>query len=190
MFLLYAVLVGVVAGIALRGSLDGIAALRFRWAWLAFGGFAAQAVLFWGPVSDRIGDAGPAIYVLSTLAVLVAVLRNAAIPGLLVVASGAAANLAAILANGGYMPANPDAVVAAGRHAADAYSNSALALHPALAPLTDVFALPSWLPWANVFSVGDVLIGAGVAIAIVAAMRSARGASRNLPRSPEPQRYP
>ena len=34
---------------------------------------------------------------------------------------------------------------------------------PRLAPLTDIFAMPRWLPFANVFSVGDVLIGVGVA---------------------------
>ena len=38
-------------------------------------------------------------------------------------------------------------------------------------PLTDIFALPTWVPFANVFSVGDVLIAAGVVVVIVAAMR-------------------
>ena len=38
------------------------------------------------------------------------------------------------------------------------------------APLTDLFAMPTWVPVANVFSVGDILIGVGAAIAIVAAM--------------------
>jgi len=37
--------------------------------------------------------------------------------------------------------------------------------------LTDIFALPRWMPLANIFSIGDVLIGIGVAIAIAAAMR-------------------
>jgi hypothetical protein len=48
-----------------------------------------------------------------------------------------------------------------------------------LAPLTDIFALPPLLPFANVFSIGDVLISLGVAIAIAAGMR--RGAPRHLP---------
>jgi hypothetical protein len=30
--------------------------------------------------------------------------------------------------------------------------------------------MPAWVPMANVFSVGDVLIGVGVAVAVVAAM--------------------
>ena len=37
------------------------------------------------------------------------------------------------------------------------------ARHPALQPLTDIFAVPAWVPLANVFSVGDVLIAVGVA---------------------------
>jgi hypothetical protein len=43
---------------------------------------------------------------------------------------------------------------------------------PALEPLTDIFALPAWLPFSNIFSIGDVLITAGVAWVIVAAMRN------------------
>ena len=76
MFLLYAVLTGLLLGLAFGGRPAGLAALEFRWAPLAFGGFLAQVALFAGPVSDRVGDLGPALYVASTVAVLVAVLRN------------------------------------------------------------------------------------------------------------------
>jgi hypothetical protein len=37
--------------------------------------------------------------------------------------------------------------------------------------LTDIFAIPAGLPFANVFSVGDVLLGIGIIVVIVAAMR-------------------
>jgi hypothetical protein len=40
-------------------------------------------------------------------------------------------------------------------------------------PLTDIFALPGWLPFANVFSIGDVLIGVGLVVVIAAGMRRA-----------------
>ncbi len=39
-----------------------------------------------------------------------------------------------------------------------------------LGPLTDVLAMPAWLPLANVFSVGDLLIGIGCAAAFAASM--------------------
>jgi hypothetical protein len=73
--------------------------------------------------------------------------------------------------NGGYMPADAGAMAALGKTAPTTYSNSAILAEPALKPLTDIFALPTWVPFANVFSVGDVLISVGVVVVIVAAMR-------------------
>jgi hypothetical protein len=32
--------------------------------------------------------------------------------------------------------------------------------------------MPAWLPLANVFSIGDVLIGCGLAVAVAGAMRT------------------
>jgi hypothetical protein len=172
MFLLYAIAIGLVVGFVVGGRPAGLAALQFRWAPLALIGLAIQIALFSEPISDRVGDAGPLIYVASTALVLVVVLRNARIAGLPLVVAGAASNLAAIVANGGYMPASPDAAAAAGRVVASTYSNSAIVDGAVLAPLTDIFALPRGLPMSNVFSIGDVLIAVGVAMAIVVAMRS------------------
>src|SRR4029079_18725334 len=98
-----------------------------------------------------------------------------------VVAIGAASNLAAIVANGGYMPASTGALAALGTTINAGYSNSAVVPSPALGALTDVFAMPRWLPFANVFSLGDVLISLGVTLAVLALMRG--GASGNLPRT-------
>ena len=190
MFLLYAIVVGIVLGFVLGGRLSGLATLDFKWAPLAILGLAIQIVLFSGPVSDRIGDLGPVIYVGSTALVLLVVLRNLRIAGMPLVALGAVSNLLAIVVNGGYMPASPEAASAAGRAEATTYSNSAILDGAVLAPLTDIFALPAWLPFHNVFSIGDVLIGVGVAMAIVVAMRrgapKAGGASRNLPQPRTP----
>ena len=107
MFILYAVPLGLIVGALLGGSLAGLGTIRFRWAGLALFGFAAQVVLFSDPVTARVGDLGPPLYVASTALVFVAVLRNLAIRGMPLVAAGAASNLAAIVANGGYMPTSP-----------------------------------------------------------------------------------
>lgn len=171
MFILYAIPIGIVAGYLLGGRLDRLGDLRFHWAWLAIAGLVVQVVLFSPPVETMVGAAGPALYVVSTLAVLVAVVRNWRIPGLAIVAMGAASNLLAILANGGLMPASPEAVAALGWDAAEGFSNSIVMADPALRPLTDIFALPTWMPAANVFSVGDVLIGIGVVLVIALGMR-------------------
>lgn len=171
MFILYAIPVGIAAGYLLGGRLDRLASLQFAWAWLAIAGLIVQVVLFTTPVADVIGDAGPAVYVASTAAVLIAVLRNWRIPGMALVVLGAASNLLAIAANGGVMPASPEAVATLGLEASDGFSNSVVMTDPALRPLTDIFALPGWVPLANVFSVGDVLIGVGVAAVIALGMR-------------------
>jgi lipoprotein signal peptidase len=174
-FIVYAVPLGLLLGFLLGGRLEGLSTVRFRWAWLAFAGLAAQVVLFGGAVDGLVGSAGPGLYVASTVAVLVAVVRNIAVPGLALVALGAVSNLAAIVANGGYMPTDPAALAFAGLEPSEGFSNSVVDPDPALRPLTDVFALPAGMPMANVFSVGDVLIGVGVAVTIVHAMRRRPG---------------
>jgi hypothetical protein len=184
MFIVYAIPIGLLAGFLLGGRLAGLASLEIRWAWLAVTGFAIQVVLFSGPVSERIGDAGPPIYVLSTALVLLAVAANARVRGMPLVIVGAACNLAAIVANGGYMPASPEAVAAIGREEIVGYSNSRVIASPALEPLTDVIVLPGWLPFANIISIGDLLIGVGIAVVVAAAMRSGRSAE-SLVESPE-----
>jgi len=180
-FILYAVLIGLVLGFVLGGRLSGLATVDFHWPWLAIGGFLVQLVLFAEPVSSIVGDLGPPLYVASTGAVLIAVIRNVRIPGMALVAVGAAANLAAIVANGGFMPASEAALAALGGGLNPGYTNSSIVANPAIEPLTDAYSLPAWLPFANVFSVGDVLIAIGVAIVIVSAMRSARGTVTGQP---------
>jgi hypothetical protein len=171
MFILYAVVIGLAIGLVGGGRIASIGDIRFRWAPLILVGFGAQVLLFSDAVAARVGDLGPALYVGSTLLVVIAVVRNRSIPGLPLVAVGAACNFSAIVANGGFMPASPGAMAALGKSAPTIYSNSAVVAQPALAPLTDIFALPSWLPWHNIFSIGDVILAVGVAMAIAVAMR-------------------
>ena len=182
--MLYAVVVGLLIGKALGGHFERIGELRIRWATLAILGLAVQLALFSAPVTEAIGDLGAPIYVGSSAAVFAVVLRNWRLPGLPIVALGAGSNLTAIVANGGYMPASPEALAALGKHLGPEYSNSAAVAAPFLAPLTDAFALPHWLPFANVFSIGDALIGLGVLVALVLVMR--RGAVAAAKPRPEP----
>lgn len=180
MFILYSLIVGLAIGFVVGGRTGGLADLRFRWPSVFIIGLAVQVVLFSDAVTERIGALGAPIYIASTGLVLAAVVANRAIPGMVVVAVGAASNLAAIVANGGYMPASISAMEALGKIPKTVYSNSAVVPDAALAPLTDIFVLPAWLPWANIFSIGDVLIGLGVVLVIVSAMRRGR-TSRSLP---------
>jgi Family of unknown function (DUF5317) len=173
MFILYSVLIGLAIGFAVGGRLDSLAELRLRAAWIIVAALVVQIVLF-SPVGDLIDGLAPAVYVGSTAAVLVALVLNRSIPGLAIVAIGATSNLIAIVVNGGYMPAGAGALAALGHTEGAGYSNSVVLTNPALQPLTDIFALPTWLPLANVFSVGDALIGLGIVVTIAVAMRRGR----------------
>ena len=186
MFILYALPIGLLAGFLSGGRFTGLAELTFRWPAAMFIGLLVQIVLFSDQVTATIGSAGPPIYVASTAAVFLAVLANRATPGMPIVALGAASNFVAIAANGGYMPANAEALRVLGRVESTVYSNSAVVADPVLAPLTDIFALPAWFPLANIFSVGDVLIAIGVIVAIAAGMR----AEPDRAADPEPQAKP
>jgi len=182
MFILYAVLIGLLVGSLLGGRPSGLGELTFRWPWAMVGGLLVQIVLFSDQVTAWVGSAGPPIYVASTAVVFLAVLANRKLLGMPIVAYGAACNLAAIAANGGYMPAAPGALAALHKVAPSVYSNSSVVANPALASLTDIFALPTWMPFANVFSVGDVAIATGVVFVIAAAMRrSAKGSATGRP---------
>ncbi len=181
MFALYAVVIALAAGLASGRRPAGLTEMRFRWSGLALAGLIVQLLLFLPPVAERIGPAGSAIYVASSGLVLLAVLANLAVPGLKLAAVGAAANLLAIAANGGYMPASAQALAALGKGVGRAYSNSAVMPDPVLGGLTDIWAMPAWMPFANVFSIGDLLIALGIGYAIWHAMRPAGGASGNLP---------
>lgn len=171
MFMLVAIPIGVLAGFAIGGRLDNLSHLRFRLGWLAVAGLLVQVVLFTPKGFEVAGSAAPAIYVGSTLAVFLAVLANIRLTGMPIVALGALSNLAAIISNGGAMPADPAALATAGLDGPGTHTNSVVLPDPALRPLTDIFAIPEGLPFANVFSIGDVLLGVGVVVVIAAAMR-------------------
>ena len=181
MFILYSLLIGVPLGFLLGGRASGLSDLHIRWSWAMTVGLIVQLAIFSTPLNERVGDVGPLIYVVSTFLVVAAIAVNWRITGMPIIALGAMSNLAAIVANGGYMPADLGAMASLGHTVIVGYSNSALVTSPNLKPLTDIFALPTWIPFTNVFSVGDVLIGFGVAVVIVAAMRSA-----SLPSEPTP----
>ena len=114
-FILYAVLAGILIGLVTGGSIARLGDLQFRWAPLIVLGLVVQLLLFSSPVGDALGALAPPIYVLSNLAVIVAVWRNTSIPGMWLVVIGGASNLVAIVANGGYMPVSQAALDAMGR---------------------------------------------------------------------------
>src|SRR5258705_1193263 len=107
MFILYAVVIGLVVGALLGGRTAGLSEIKLRWGWVFLAGLAIQLVLFSDAVTERIGELGVPIYVGSTLAVALVVAANYRITGMPIVALGAFSNLAAVVANGGFQPPTP-----------------------------------------------------------------------------------
>ena len=190
MLLLYALPIGLLAGLVAGGSIGRLADLRIRLAPLAVGGLLFQLLLFSPPLGTILArdlPIGPGLYVGSTLIVLAALIANIGRPGFKFILIGAALNLFAVVANGGVMPASPDAW--ASLHGVtgmpqDVLTNSTIASAATrLAALGDVFALPRSLPFANVFSLGDLLIAVGGAWFIARTM-STRPAGSVAPSEP------
>jgi Family of unknown function (DUF5317) len=147
------------------GRLAALADVRLHQPWLLAAALVMQTASIYLP--GLPATARIALQVLSYPVAGLFLVSNRHLPGMLLVAAGAAGNLLAMSVNGGVMPASPAAVAAAGLPAGQAgYSNSAVLAHPRLAGLGDVFAIPSSWPLANVFSPGDVLIALGVAWAL------------------------
>lgn len=188
--LLYSIAAGLLVGRLMGGRVRNIEHVHFAWWRLALAGLAVQLVMFADPVQERMGTAGPAVYVGSTLMVLIALLGNLRLPGLPVIAIGAVLNLLPILANGGYMPSSPEVWLELTGVAAvpvSGYSNVVLiGADTALPFLGDIFAFPRPLPLATAFSLGDAVIAIGAVIFLVSAMRS-RVSEAGLPAGPRPQ---
>ena len=141
------------------GRLGALAHLRLQLVPVAIGVLAVQVLVV--NVFPGGSHSLHAVLNVLTYGVLAMVMAaNLHIPGLAVIAFGGACNAAAIVANGGVMPASADALRTAGMTPDPAgYTNSSVAAHAGF--LGDIFAVPSWVPAANVFSVGDLLLVAG-----------------------------
>lgn len=145
------------------GRLRRFADIRLRFAWLVVLALGAQVV-----VIEIVPEGNHALLSAAHIATyLVAggfVWLNRRIPGLWIIAVGAASNAIAITANNGTLPASAAALRRAGLPVrSDEFVNSGVLADPKLGFLGDVFAIPAGWPLANVFSIGDLLIVLGAA---------------------------
>lgn len=174
--LLTALTGGLAGGYLAGGRLHNLERLRLAKAWTVLAALLLQVVAF-SPAGVALGTNAVVGLHLASYALLVwFVALNRRRLGVVVAGIGMGLNLLAIAFNGGHMPASPAALEQAGvAYAGATYNNSGVAHSGThLAFLGDVFATPSWLPVANVFSAGDVLIVAGVALMIALTMRGER----------------
>jgi hypothetical protein len=152
------------------GSLSRVAALPFRGVRLLLGALALQVLVI--SVLTSLPRAVAVVGHLGSYAMLAWVLwLNRRLPGVAVIAAGAAANGVTIAVNGGTLPASASALRAAGIHLREGFDNSGLVAHPHLAWLGDVMVTPSWLPMRNMLSIGDLLLLAGACLLVVVGSR-------------------
>jgi Family of unknown function (DUF5317) len=173
--LLTAFVVGVAAGYLCGGRLHNLAHLALTREWLVLAALGLQIVAF-SPAGAFVGRPTAVVLHLASYALLAwFVVLNRHRLGVSIAGVGLGLNMVAIVANGGYMPASGKALALAGiAYSGDTHNNSAvIGAHTHMRVLADVFAVPSWVPAANVFSVGDLLIAAGVATLLAASMRGA-----------------
>ncbi len=163
MLVLVASVLAVLSAAIFGGRLSRLFQVRLRASWLPLVALLLQVVIL------QVLEDGPrsvlvSIHVATYVMAAAFIWLNRALPGLWLVAAGAACNGITIALNHGTLPARAGALAAADIHKDPAaFLNSGTVAHPVLGFLGDVFAWPAPLPFANVFSVGDVLIvlGAG-----------------------------
>src|SRR5262245_25675559 len=171
------IILSVIAVALLRGgSLHNFAAVRLRWLPLVFGGLTLQLLIF-TPFREEslISVATPWLYIISMLMLAAWAAVNRHIPGIAFMATGLLLNLTVIAANGGYMPVLSEAIRTAGMpvsYGIDGRHNSLATFATGgvhLWLLADIIPIP----FAGVFSIGDVLLTLGVAICCYCIIRPA-----------------
>ena len=142
---------GFALGWILGGDPRRLGDLRIRW-WPVLG----LGVLL-RLVAGAAGEAAALLYVIGFAAVVAVAAANAMLPGLPLIAAGAALNLLVVAANGG-MPVDPAAVTAAGGTMPTDPLHLELTKSTSLSLLADIIPLP---PVRGVYSVGDVVLTVG-----------------------------
>jgi hypothetical protein len=186
-----AIAVALVVGLVAGGSLHRFSELRLRWWLLAPIGLALQGV----PLPDGRHGSDLVIRIVvfgTSYALLLAfTLRNRRIAGVPLIAVGLLLNGLVVTANGG-MPVSRSAFVASGQldqlhllmEDEGAKHHILVPGEDVLSPLGDVIAVPP--PIAQVVSVGDICVYAGLIWMIIAVMR---GRTAGLDRHPDREPY-
>ena len=114
-----------------------------------------------------------ALHLATYAAAGLALWANRRLPGIIIIGIGAALNGVVIALNGGTLPASAHALTESGHPVrTTGFTNSGVVHHPILPWLGDIVATPSWLPFRNVLSIGDMIILIGAVILVHAASHS------------------
>lgn len=174
MYILILIFLSLIAAFARGGSLRALENLNPRHLWLFFIPLALQLVAFspLGTSAQYGGTLVKAVYLASMALAALALALNRHLSGLVLVAAGLALNFLVIALNGGLMPVSSAAREFAGLPLLTGPDMNVTPMTPetVLPWLGDILPLPAWMPRANVFSLGDVLIAAGGVIFVQKAL--------------------
>jgi len=159
MLWLIALAAGLVGGLVAGGSIENFARLRFRWPAVVIGAIVIR-ILVLAPPLNRVEGAQWVYAAALGVIVLWSLFHVRRIPGIWLVAVGAAVNLLVILENGARMPV--EAALAG-----DLLRRGPIGQYVVMGAGTHFNALADWIsipPTPDVYSPGDLVIAAGLAL--------------------------
>ena len=145
------VILGVVAGLALRRTWRPLAEMRIRWLPVLFGALLTRAA------ASFVGELGYVLYVVALTGTAVAATANYRLPGAILVSAGGWLNLAVVVLNHG-MPVDPIALSAIGAQMPRDPLHVVLDQGTRLGWIADI--IPVGIV-RSVYSAGDVFIAIG-----------------------------
>jgi len=173
---------GILAAAVAGADLRRLGDVRLRHGWLILVAFALQLLVFAIPwTSHVLAGTTVTVHVMSYGLLLAFAVANLREPGFAVAALGLASNTLVIFLNHGRMPVALSVWRSTGKASGAItetghYNNNVLAsAHTHLAFLGDVLPLPAAIPFANAFSIGDLLLLVGAIVFVRRRCMPAKG---------------
>ena len=179
MFVLIVLACSLVLSLATGGRLRYVEGFRLRVLPLGLGAFVLQVLMFTARGEVFLGRFLPVVYMCSLLMLLGFLGLNWKVVGVPVLLAGLLLNLVVIGANGGRMPANPQALIATGQaDRAELLVEEGAAANVVLMSdktrlnlLGDYIVLPFLGSLGSAYSVGDLVALAGEALLVYGMVR-------------------
>lgn len=179
MFVLIVLACSLILSLATGGRLRYVEGFRLRVLPLGIGAFVLQVLMFTARGELLLGSLLPLAYMCSLLMLLAFLVLNWKVAGVPVLLAGLLLNVVVIGANGGRMPANPQALIATGQaDRAELLVQEGAAANVVLMSdethlnaLGDYIVLPFLGSLGSAYSVGDLVALAGEALLVYGMVR-------------------